>query len=188
MLEIYVYIQINEIIGDETTMKKTMMLITILLFTAGCTKQTTNSTKQTSDSSTTAISSTSVSSSSASAAPTSTETVEATVSSEPVKETTEQSASVSEQPAPEASDTTPQSLRGTWIGNNGEQDLEVTITTNSIITNGQTYKITSYTESNNTFTLLWDTADASSGNPQPFIYTYIPETDGMTNGVDFHRK
>ncbi|ALS01086.1 hypothetical protein ATZ33_06805 [Enterococcus silesiacus] len=167
-------------------MKKIMMLITILLFTAGCTKQTTDSTKKTSDSSTTAISSTSVSSSSASAAPTSTEKpVEATVPSEPAKETTEQSVSVSEQP----SDTTPQSLRGTWVGNNGEQDLEVTITANSIITNGQTYKITSYTESNNTFTLLWDTTDmVSSGNPQPFIYTYVPETDGMTNGLDFHRK
>lgn len=161
--------------GELNKMKKTIMLITLLLVTVGCTKQTTDSTKKSSEHSATKNSSI-VSS-----------TIVSTDKVSEVPEASEQSSKESE--PSEITATTPQNLRGSWIGNNGEQDLEVTITENTIITNGQTYKVTSYTESNNTFTILWDIDSVTvPGNPQPFIYTYVPETDQMTNGITFHRK
>ena len=85
--------------------------------------------------------------------------------------------------------TTPGVLRGTWVGDNGEQVIEFTITDNEIISNGQPYTITTYSQDGNTYTINWDINSVSNpGNPQPFIYTYSPDTDELTTGITFHRK
>ncbi|MBO0471596.1 hypothetical protein JZO66_13650 [Enterococcus sp. DIV0242_7C1] len=84
---------------------------------------------------------------------------------------------------------TPAPLRGTWMGNNDEVDIEFTITENTIISNGQTYAVTDFSQSGNTYTIYWDIDSvANPGNPQPFIYTYSPETDELSNSIVFHRK
>jgi hypothetical protein len=84
---------------------------------------------------------------------------------------------------------TPVPLRGTWVGNNGEVDIEFTITETAIITNGQTYTVTGYSQSGNTYTIDWDVNSvANPGNPQPFIYTYSPDTDELSNSIIFQRK
>ncbi|WP_207694628.1 hypothetical protein DOK67_0000413 [Enterococcus sp. DIV0212c] len=84
---------------------------------------------------------------------------------------------------------TPVPIRGAWVGNNGEVDIEVTITENTIISNGQTYTVTGFTQSGNTYTILWDVDSvANPGNPQPFIYTYSPETDELSAGIVLKRK
>ncbi|MCA5011992.1 MULTISPECIES: hypothetical protein [unclassified Enterococcus] len=84
---------------------------------------------------------------------------------------------------------TPAPLRGTWVGNNDEVDIEFTITENTIISNGQTYAVTDFSQSGNTYTIYWDIDSvANPGNPQPFVYTYSPETDELSNSVVFHRK
>lgn len=85
--------------------------------------------------------------------------------------------------------TTPELLRGTWVNNEGTNNLEITVTENSIITQDQEYKITSYAQDNNTYTIMWDIESVSNpGNPQPFIFTYIPESDEMSSGMTYQRK
>jgi hypothetical protein len=122
---------------------------------------------------------------------------ESTVSSETVSSTTASSSTEkilneNETTVPSEAPmtaTTPEVLRGTWVGNNGEQDFEITITENSIIYNNQTYPVTNYSQSGNTYTILWDIDSVSNpGNPQPFIYTYSPDTDEISNGITYHRK
>ncbi|MFD1900868.1 hypothetical protein [Enterococcus termitis] len=84
---------------------------------------------------------------------------------------------------------TPVPLRGTWVGNNGEVDIEFTITETAIITNDQTYTVAGYSQSGNTYTIDWDVNSvANPGNPQPFIYTYSPDTDELSNSIVFQRK
>lgn len=76
-------------------------------------------------------------------------------------------------------------LRGTWVSG----DIEITLTKDSITQNRTSYSITSYSKSENTYTLLWDTDKVSfKGNPQPFIYEYLPETDELLAGIIYQRK
>ena len=85
--------------------------------------------------------------------------------------------------------TTPEVLRGTWIGNNGEQSIEFTISDDTISTDSQTYTVTNYTQEGNMYAINWDINSVSNpGNPQPFIYTYSPDTDEITSSITFHRK
>lgn len=82
--------------------------------------------------------------------------------------------------------TTPAEIRGTWVGEDGE-NLVITETT---ITDGnQTFEITKYQQSGDTYTLLWDVEKVKNpGNPQPFIYTYDQDADELISGIIYTRQ
>ncbi|MTD40235.1 hypothetical protein GIX45_16765 [Erwinia sp. CPCC 100877] len=161
-------------------------LLSVVLFLGGCSKKSENNTKNTADHQATSQTQVKKQATSESMVPSKT-TSSTIVSSSNEEVPNEIEATVPSETAVEA--TTPELLRGTWIGNNGEKDLELTITENTIIYNDQTYLITSYSQSGNTYTISWDINSVSEpGNPQPFIYTYSPDTDEISSGITYHRK
>lgn len=157
-------------------MNKLGLVCLALFFMVGCSNNKNEQTKETSSNLTT-TSQTKESTSKGSK-------LEVTSISTTTSETAESSTIVEKNEA-----TTPEVLRGTWVGDNGEQVIEFTITDNEIISNGQTYTTTTYSQDGNTYTINWDINSVSNpGNPQPFIYTYSPDTDELTTSITFHRK
>lgn len=82
--------------------------------------------------------------------------------------------------------TTPAEIRGTWVGDDGEK---LVITETTITDGNQTFEITKYQQSGDTYTLLWDVEKVKNpGNPQPFIYTYDQDADELISGIIYTRQ